>query len=145
MTFHDGESCRRRLLRSEAFRRFTTSPAGDRCQPSGGRVCVTRRILQDVTVMKSARVSKVLSRSVGVCHWSSRSGVSVHIDAALGAHCDDLQQRDCNRAAATAYAAACAKAESRQDAAAQLIRCFASRREWSVPPRCPSSSPANGP
>ena len=25
------------LLRSEAFRRFTTSPAGARCQPAGGR------------------------------------------------------------------------------------------------------------
>ena len=33
----NGFSPLRELLRSEAFRRFTTSPAGARCQPAGGR------------------------------------------------------------------------------------------------------------
>ena len=135
MTLYVGESCRRRLLRSEAFRRFTTSPAGAKCQPAGGKS-------KDHLLFLYLVLRSVGQRSSLI---GARSRLSVHCDAAHPHSSSGQLGRARHHAVVETCAAACIDAQAHSDLAAQPITfCVGRRSSWSISTRCSSCISASG-
>jgi hypothetical protein len=135
----------RELLHSEAFPRFTTSLAGARCQPAGGRkkretttvyICTVRKVEKERQALRTHGQSRC-RRSL-VSHWrtagASPSAVMLR----------SLFERVGHEAVLDTCVAARIDAQTLADLAALPITFCADRRaSWSIPGRCSSSISAS--
>ena len=138
----------RELLRSEAFRRFTTSPAGAKCQPAGGKRNRFFFFIQCPNSSTCTSCGIIPRRSVGqrssLSHW--RTLASLRPCDAVHPHSSSGQLgRVGHHAVVETCAAACIDAQAHSDLAAQSITfCVGRRSSWSISTRCSTCIYASG-